>query len=183
MLTQDGSFRTAGATSTSAAQSSTGARCDGVPIWWQASDVAVLSSASHILFSPGLSTTTGPTATSNTAPQFTTTSLPIPSASPLSDSNSHGLSTSAEIAIGICIPLTLLAVSAVLLAYFKKRHSQLKNIQNPGVTQHHLAREVKKVEAANSEIYELQGQQVPAVDGHWKGDDQIQLDTPQSLTS
>jgi hypothetical protein len=76
---------------------------DGIPIWWQNSDLAAFSAATKT------SASTQPTA-STTQP----TSTPSPTNTP----SHHGLSSGAKIGIGIGIPLVLIAIGVIAFAIY-----------------------------------------------------------------
>jgi hypothetical protein len=143
MPTQAGPSLNRGQAFTNEIQTTTTVSCDGIPIWWQASDMAVLSVASRTAFSAGLSPTivTSPAATSITAhPVVSSTYLPTSSPSPISSpssSKSQGLSTGGKIAMGLCIPIAFFAALVGVLWYFQKRRAHLKDTHHYSRGAHH----------------------------------------------
>jgi hypothetical protein len=96
---------------------------DGVPVWWQSSDLAAFAAAT------GKPTSTATTLPSSSPPYSTSTSTnsPIPTPGP------NGLTTGAKIGIGIGIPLVVIAIGIVgFIIYIRSRrktrvaHSELQ---------------------------------------------------------
>ena len=143
MPTQAGPSLNRGRAFTNEIQTTTTVSCDGIPIWWQASDVALLSAASRTAFSAGLSPTTltsPATSSVTTHPVVSSTYLPTTSSSPISspsNSKSQGLSTGGKIAMGLCIPLAFFAVLAGVLWYFQKRRVHLEDTHHYSRRGHH----------------------------------------------
>ncbi|KAH8805101.1 hypothetical protein F5884DRAFT_440466 [Xylogone sp. PMI_703] len=85
---------------------------DGIPVWYQSSDLALFRAATATK-----SSTTSSTSTS-TSPTSTSTS---PATSTPTSNSSSGLSTGAKIGIGVGIPLAVLALGIIGFAYYMRR--------------------------------------------------------------
>jgi hypothetical protein len=104
---------------------------DGIPVWWQASDLENLSEAPATL----TSTSSSPTSTITSSvlgilPTQTTNILPTQSQHRVADtSNNGGLSTGAKISIGILVPLFVIALVAAIVVYFIRKRMQERSKQ------------------------------------------------------
>ncbi|KAH8800410.1 hypothetical protein F5884DRAFT_758017 [Xylogone sp. PMI_703] len=94
---------------------------DGIPVWWQNSDLALFSAAASTASS--IVTTTGTTTGTNSQPTSsstnTVTSTPTPSPS-------SGLSSGAKIGIGIGVPLAAIAIGCIGFACYIRRRRRNK---------------------------------------------------------
>ncbi|KAF7871788.1 hypothetical protein EAF04_003895 [Stromatinia cepivora] len=102
---------------------------DGIPVWWQASDLKAFSSAATITsISPSITDTLTPTLKSSSNSKTSTqTSLSssLQTTQPANTSSSNnGLSTGAEITIGVTIALFILALSAGAAKYFIRKRKE-----------------------------------------------------------
>lgn len=95
---------------------------DGIPIWWQSSDIALLASASSALLSPPITTTDA--ALTATRVAQTSRTVSIPSSTSTRSSESGGLKRSQKIGIGVGVPLFLIA--ALLIGYLVFRRHRNK---------------------------------------------------------
>jgi hypothetical protein len=87
---------------------------DGIPIFWQKSDSAVLVRASAITMSSQASTVSMPGSTS-VDPSKSPTATGTPTPSP------DGLSTGAKIGLGVGIPVAIIALLAIGFLLWRKR--------------------------------------------------------------
>ena len=109
--TQAGLSQDRGTVTTSSVRSTTTIGCDGIPIWWQATDAVVLSAASTITSTASTSSTA-----TNTQSSVTSTTYNTSTGTP---SLSSGLSTGAKAAIGVCIPVVSLAILVGVFWFFR----------------------------------------------------------------
>lgn len=95
--------------------------CDGIPIWQQVTDAAVLSAASTITSSSSSPTRTQPPPTRTQPP-------PTASVSP-----GGGLSTGTKAAIGVVIPVIFLAIVFGVFWFFRtRRRNRVAGYELPG---------------------------------------------------
>ncbi|KAF2489093.1 hypothetical protein BU16DRAFT_531503 [Lophium mytilinum] len=119
-----------GTVSTSTFASDATAWGDGVPIWWQNSDDALLAAASTMLPSASSSTvpTTGLASTGGTARPSATTSIPSSTAATSASSTAvpgvGGLSTGAKVGLGVGIPVAIIAGLALGYLLFRRRQGR-----------------------------------------------------------
>ncbi|KAF2805438.1 uncharacterized protein BDZ99DRAFT_539765 [Mytilinidion resinicola] len=102
---------------------------DGVPVWWQSSDDALLAEASTMTPSGASPTaiTTGVTGSGGTAAQpSATTSIPSSTATTSASSTPKpsGLSTGAKVGLGVGIPLAIIAGLALGYLLFRRRRGR-----------------------------------------------------------
>ncbi|KAI9642169.1 hypothetical protein NHQ30_008971 [Ciborinia camelliae] len=95
---------------------------DGIPVWWQASDLKAFSSAVTITSTSSLSTiqtlSIQTSAIKTSSIQIPSTSLPQDTTPPANtNGSSTGLSTGEKIAIGVITPLFILAITAGVAIY------------------------------------------------------------------
>ncbi|KAH7092479.1 hypothetical protein FB567DRAFT_576852 [Paraphoma chrysanthemicola] len=107
-----------GKVSTLALGTSTIVKGDGIPIFWQQSDSAVLARASTLtrkLQASSLLATPGPSSVApSTSPTLADTPAPP----------SHGLSTGAKIGLGVGIPMAIIALLAIGFLVWRRRRNQ-----------------------------------------------------------
>jgi hypothetical protein len=114
--TQAGLSQDRGTVTTSSVRDTTTISCDGIPIWWQATDAVVLSAASAITSIVSISIGSTYTQSSATSTAYnTSTGTPSPSS---------GLSTGAKAVIGVCIPVVSLAILVSVFWFFRTRRER-----------------------------------------------------------
>ncbi|KAE8442742.1 hypothetical protein EG329_002882 [Mollisiaceae sp. DMI_Dod_QoI] len=121
--TQAGLSQDRGTVTTSSVRATTTIACDGIPIWWQDADAAVLSAASTISSASSTSSTATNTQSSSASSTASNTATGTPSPS------KSGLSTGAKAAIGVCIPVVFLALLAGVFWFFRTRRKRAIDAQ------------------------------------------------------
>jgi len=92
---------------------------DGIPVWWQSSDLKAFAAATGPTPTSGSPTTTGTQQTLSNTSQTSS-----PTSSPSATSSSSGLSSGAKIGIGIGIPLGVIAIGAIAFFLFFRRRGR-----------------------------------------------------------
>ncbi|KAN0113234.1 hypothetical protein V8E51_006185 [Hyaloscypha variabilis] len=94
---------------------------DGIPVWWQSSDLAAFTEPPKTTAS---SSSTIPTTSTNRASSSTATSTSSGGSTPTSSlkpNYSSGLSSGAKIAVGVTIPVVVIAVVLGIFLFFRRR--------------------------------------------------------------
>jgi hypothetical protein len=95
---------------------------DGIPVWWQSSDLKAFAVGSESVSS---SPTTSQPSPTSTQPSLTSTqSLYTPTISP-TIIPSNGLSSSAKNGIGVGIPLVVIVIGLVAFSIYSRRHKRV----------------------------------------------------------
>lgn len=99
----------------------TSAVCDGIPVLWQNTDVQILALL-------GLTPTSASLTTGSQTSIATPTSTSINSST--STPSGSSLSSGAKAAIGVTIPLALIALIAGIFIFFRRRNSRQSHLHN-----------------------------------------------------
>ncbi|KAF2496517.1 hypothetical protein BU16DRAFT_559842 [Lophium mytilinum] len=120
---------------------------NGVPIWYQHSDVAVLTA---------IPSTPSPTVSSTPRPTLSSTPTPTASSKP-SSSPKSGLSTGAKVGLGVAIPLAALAGIATVFFFFfrSRRRRRLQNAGSGFVDRSSQGNNSEMPQLASSPVHEI----------------------------
>jgi hypothetical protein len=106
--------------------SDTSALCDAIPVLWQNTDSQILSLLNELLTQSPLSPTT------TTITQLSSSPTATGASSNTSSPSNSGLSNGAKAAIGITIPILLIALIAGVFLFFRRRNrNQQEHIELP----------------------------------------------------
>lgn len=109
---------------------------DGIPIWWQSSDVAMLARAS------AMASTAEVTANAQSVSRSTSgTALPSDTSTAAATSGSGGLSTGAKIGIGVSVPVGFLV--ALLLGFLLWRRRRNRQGTDAGIGRDDMTQQEK----------------------------------------
>jgi hypothetical protein len=133
----------------------TSAICDGIPILWQSTDLAILALSSTItspLSTPASASLTAAGQLSSIVPNATSTPTPTPPAS-----SENGLSPGAKAAIGVVIPLLFIAILAGVFFYFRRNNQHKRKLLQKQEPDSKIAVEADPDNAVMAELaYETQ---------------------------
>jgi hypothetical protein len=119
---------------------------DGMPVWWQSSDLAAFAAATG---EPTTSTAT--TLPSSSPPHSTPTSTGSPSPTP----GLNGLTNGAKIGIGIGVPLVVIAIGVMGFIFYvrSRRKARVTHSELQGTVMDKYPQQVPVVGASMQELY------------------------------